>query len=63
MLMYFIIFSIVGFIIGKSTINENNAIGLIILIAIIWSIVYAPIWGLTSLGEMALGYFISRKIK
>ncbi|MGM0519627.1 MAG: hypothetical protein ACQERD_08280 [Campylobacterota bacterium] len=64
MLIYFIIFTIVGFTIGK--INQNNesqAFTIIIAVAVIWGIAYAPIWGLTSLGEMALGYFVAKQIK
>lgn len=63
MLFYFIIFTIVGLviaIINKN--NDNQAFTIIIIIAVIWGIFTAPIWGLVSLGEMALGYFISRRL-
>lgn len=63
MLFYFIVFTIVGFIIASTAQEESNAIGLIIIIAIGWGIAYAPIWGLASLGEMSLGYFIARMVK
>lgn len=64
MLFYFIVFTIIGIIIDKTNNdNEGRAIVIIIIIAIIWGIFYAPIWGLVSLGEMALGYFISRLIR
>ena len=63
MLFYFIVFTIVGFIISSVNKEENVAIGLIIIIAIVWGIATAPIWGLASLGEMALGYFIARMVR
>ncbi|MCD4758963.1 MAG: hypothetical protein K8R39_11880 [Arcobacteraceae bacterium] len=64
MLSYFIIFTIVGFVINKiNQDNESQAFGIIIVVAVIWGIAYAPIWGLASLGEMALGYFIAKQIK
>ena len=64
MFFYFIIFSILGFVIGKlNNHNESQAFVIILIIAILWGISSAFIWGLVSLGEMALGYFISRIIK
>ena len=65
MLGYFIIFTIVGFVIGS--INRYNSqsqsITIIAFISVIWGIATAPIWGLASLGEMALGYFIARMVR
>lgn len=62
MLEYFIIFVTVGFILGKVTYKENIAITIIIFISVFWGITYAPIWGFASLGEMSLGYIISKKL-
>lgn len=59
MLTYFIIFSIVGFIIGKFQNNQQTAFVIIIAIAVLWGISHRPIWGFVSLGELALGYFIA----
>jgi len=59
MLMYFIIFSIVGFVIGKFQNNQQTAFIIIIAIAVLWGISHKPIWGFVSLGELALGYFIA----
>lgn len=59
MLTYFIIFSIVGFVIGKLQSNQQTAFIIIIGIAILWGISHKPIWGVVSLGELALGYFIA----
>lgn len=63
MFFYFIAFIILGFLISTIIQNENIIIGLIIIIAIAWGITHATIWGLVSLGEMALGYFLSKVIK
>ena len=62
MLQYFIIFTLVGFFISKISKSEETAIGIIIFIAIVWAILFAPIWGLASFGEMILGYFIGKKM-
>lgn len=60
MLGYFIIFTIVGFVIGS--INRYNSqsqsITIIAFISVIWGLSTAIIWGLVSFGEMVLGYFI-----
>ena len=61
MLEYFIIFTIVGFALSY-ILEENKAILLIIVIAIVWGFSTAIIWGFVSLGEMFLGYFVSRKL-
>lgn len=61
MLKYFILFTVIGFIIGKfNSENEKQALVIIIIISIVWGIAYAPIWGLMSLAEMALGYMITK---
>jgi len=58
-LFYFIIFTVVGFFIGSmNQNNEKQALVIIIIIAVLWTIGHAPIWGLASLGEMVIGYFI-----
>lgn len=61
MLKYFILFTVIGFIIGKfNSENDKQALVIIIIISIIWGVTYAPIWGLVSLSEMALGYMITK---
>lgn len=59
MLMYFIIFSVVGFVIGKLQNNQQTAFIIIIAIAVLWGVSHRPIWGFVSFGELALGYFIA----
>jgi hypothetical protein len=63
MLFYFIVFTIVGFVISSVAKDESTTIVLILIIAIVWGITTAPIWGLASLGEMALGYFLTKILK
>ncbi len=58
MLMYFIVFSVIGFIIGISTKSIQKAMPAIIFISVVWGISTAPIWGLATLGELSLGFFI-----
>jgi hypothetical protein len=59
MIKYLIIFSLLGFGIGKLLINQKAAIGLILVVAIGWGITSKPIWGLVTLGELMLGYAIA----
>lgn len=56
-LVYVIIFFIIGYLITK-LLKENKKIFLAILgVAIFWGVYYHPMWGLVSFGEMAFGYF------
>jgi len=63
MLFYFILFSAIGFAIGKTIDDSKNATIAIVVIAIFWGVFYAPIWGLVSLGELFLGYIIAKNIR
>lgn len=63
MIFYFLLFTIIGIIISFMIKNETNTFILFIIIAILWGVSHAPIWGLVSLGEMALGYFITKIFK
>jgi len=63
MLFYFIVFTVVGFVIEKLNSDEKQSFVIIVGIGIVWGIAYAPVWGLASFGEMALGYFLSRLSK
>jgi hypothetical protein len=60
MLFYFLIFTVLGFILQKK-LNEKG-IQVIIVLAILWALIYGAIWGLVSLGEMFLGYYLSRQM-
>ena len=58
MLAYFIIFTIVGFLIHKFF-GRNGAF-IIIAISISWGFSSAAVWGLASLGEMLFGFVIAQ---
>lgn len=63
MIVYFLIFTIAGFVIGNIIPEKEKAFGIIIIIAMIWAFSYSFFWGLVSFGELTLGYFISVIIK
>lgn len=58
MLTYFIAFSIIGFVIGAQVKDIGKAIPIIVIASILWGLVSAPIWGLATLGELSLGFYI-----
>jgi hypothetical protein len=60
MLFYFLIFTVLGFILQKK-LNERG-IQVIIVLAILWGLISGAIWGLVSLGEMFLGYYLSQQM-
>lgn len=60
MIAYVIIFFIIGFAITKILKENKKIIFAILGVGIFWGIYYSPMWGLVSLGEMALGYFVVR---
>ena len=60
MLMYFIVFTVIGFIIGIMVKDLEKSIPVIIGISILWGFVDAPVWGLAALGELSLGFYIFR---
>jgi uncharacterized membrane protein (Fun14 family) len=58
MLTYFIIFTVIGFVIGTMVKDIEKSIPIIIGISILWGLIYAPVWGLATLGELSLGFYI-----
>lgn len=62
MLGYFVLFTAIGFIISILNKEEDTALGIIVIVAIVWGISSSFLWGVVSLGEMALGYFVAKKI-
>ena len=58
MLMYFIGFTILGFVLGVTMREVEKAAPVIIVISILWGLTSAPIWGLATLGELSLGFYI-----
>jgi hypothetical protein len=59
MLFYFLLFTLAGYLIGKFF-SQDNGVILIVVIAILWGISSAPVWGLAGLGEMLLGLYLSK---
>ncbi|MGB5919824.1 hypothetical protein [Arcobacter sp.] len=57
MLIYLIIFVILGFILAKFIKEPKIALLIALIISIAIGVFYAPMWGIVSLGEMAFGYF------
>jgi hypothetical protein len=61
MLFYFFVFMLIGFLLYQFF--EKRGVIVIIIISIIWGLSSAPIWGLASLGEMFLGFYLAQMIK
>lgn len=63
MLTYFLIFSLIGFVIGIALKDKaETAVGIIITISVIWGLANAIIWGLATFGELMLGLVIAQTI-
>ena len=58
MLIYFIIFCAVGAAIGKFSRDRKTALAIILGAATLWGVAHMAIWGLVTLGELLLGYFL-----
>lgn len=59
MIAYFFVFSLLGYFIGK-ILHQDKGVFLIILLSTLWGVSSAPIWGLASLGELFLGFYIAK---
>lgn len=57
MLVYLVIFVILGFLLAKFVEKPKIAFSVALVISIAIGTFYAPMWGVVSLGEMAFGYF------
>ena len=60
MLGFFIMFFIVGVILGIILEEKQGIIG-IIIISILWMFVYGP-WAIATLIELLLGFFLVKKL-
>jgi len=58
---FIIVFTIIGFIIGIVVKNDNTAMGIIIVMSILWAFAMGP-WAIATFIELSLGYSLSRKI-
>lgn len=59
MVKYFIIFTIIGFAIGRFIPSAKVGFSYIALISIFWGSHSEVIWGLAALGELSLGYLVA----
>lgn len=57
MLTYFLLFTIVGAVIGF-VLSPKAAAICYVLIALVWSAIYGPTWALISFAEMGTGFFV-----
>lgn len=66
MLFYFVIFCIIGFVIGILLKNFKIAITIIVIITLGWALKFGP-WALATFVELMLGYgvakFIAKEMK
>ena len=60
--MYFLLFTCIGFLIAKSIKSERNSFYVAVAISIIWGLSSQQIWGLVTLGELLLGFMLSKVI-
>jgi hypothetical protein len=60
MLVYFLLFSVGGFIIDSLTKSAQVSILIYVGIALFWSTMYGPHWAIVSFGEMMLGFGVAR---
>lgn len=58
MLSYFLVFTLLGLILGKLLVKDK-ALLLIVVVSILWGVSSGPIWGLATLGELFLGFYIA----
>jgi phosphate/sulfate permease len=58
MLTYIVIFTAIGFAVGHFSNDKKQSLGIILVIAALWGMSHQAVWGLASLGELMLGYFI-----
>ncbi len=62
MFMYFLLFTALGAGLGKFIEEPKTALTVIIVISALWGLSSQIIWGLVSLGELFLGYFLVRHL-
>jgi len=62
MVLYFLLFTGIGFLIAKSIESERKGFFVVVVISIIWGLSSQPIWGLVTLGELLLGYILGKVI-
>lgn len=58
MLKYFLVFSILGFALSALIKNDKPIFVVFAVIAAVWGISTASIWGFVSFGELCIGFSI-----
>lgn len=61
MLFYFIIFCIIGFVLGVVIKNIKIALGIVAAITLCWTFAYGP-WALATFFELILGVAVGRVV-
>jgi hypothetical protein len=56
MLKYFLLFSLLGWLVAKIVDDIRSVFIIYFLIAIMWGAFTAPIWGFVAFGELFVGY-------
>jgi len=63
MFLYFLLFTIIGAGLGKFIAEPKTALVIIVVLATLWGLSTQLIWGLVSMGELFLGYFLVKQFK
>ncbi len=61
MLVYFVVFCVVGFIVGVVFKDLKLALAAMVVISVCWAFVYGP-WALATFIELVLGYAVAKVI-
>lgn len=59
MIKYFVIFTAIGFAIGRFVPSAKVSFSYIAVVSLFWGSQSEVIWGLVALGELSLGYLIA----
>lgn len=59
---YIITFIVVGFLIGIFSKDDNTAIGIIIVISVLWMFPFGP-WASATFIELIIGYKVQRALR
>lgn len=58
MIVYFLLFTALGFFIARQVKDTKNGFIIVLSIACLWILKSGAFWGLVSLGELLLGFSI-----
>jgi LytS/YehU family sensor histidine kinase len=61
MLFYFVIFLIIGFVIGAVIKDSAKAMTAIIVVSLLWGLVFGP-WALAAFVELMIGYALAKHL-